>query len=44
MEVQQSFGLTIWKKVWNVLQFSVVTRTNNFDMHVSSLITIMQST
>ena len=25
------------EKVWNVLQFSVVTRTNNFDVHVSPL-------
>ena len=25
------------EKVWNVLQFSVATRTNNFDMHVSFL-------
>ena len=31
------FWFDYMEKVWSVLQFSVATRTNNFDVHVSSL-------
>ena len=31
------FWLDYMEKVWSALQFSVATRTNNFDVHVSSL-------
>ena len=32
-----NFFFDYMEKVWSVLQFSVATRTNNFDVHASSL-------